>query len=62
SGAPREALHARVAFCLDLAEDAARAMRYDLLGDGVQLDDADRVRERAEAELAAALEEEMEDD
>lgn len=56
---PQSAFHSRVAFCLDLHNEAVRAMRYDL--------DAPRVSGKAaegptEEELASAIDEMDADD
>ncbi|KAL6766567.1 RPN3 [Auxenochlorella protothecoides x Auxenochlorella symbiontica] len=55
SGEPAAAFHARIAFCMDIHNEALKAMRYESLG-GLQLEDADKLRERQEQELQAALE------
>jgi 26S proteasome regulatory subunit N3 len=56
-----QAFHQRIAFCLDLHNEATRAMRFDH-SDGAKrkLEDADAAKERAaaEAELAEAMDEE----
>lgn len=55
---PQAAFHARIAFCMDLHNDALRAMRYDTLSAAQrEWDDATALRERQEQELQAALEE-----
>ncbi|KFM25452.1 26S proteasome non-ATPase regulatory subunit 3-like protein A [Auxenochlorella protothecoides] len=55
SGEPAATFHARIAFCMDIHNEALKAMRYESLG-GLQLEDADKLRERQEQELQAALE------
>lgn len=52
---PAAAFHARIAFCMDVHNEAIRAMRYETLAT-LQLDDADKQRERQELEMQAALE------
>jgi 26S proteasome regulatory subunit N3 len=61
---PREALHARVAFCLDVHNEAVRATRFDPAHHKRQLEGAEARRERMaqEQELARALQEDDEDD
>ena len=53
---PQAAFHARIAFCMDVHNEAQRAMRYDPRPQQ-EWDDANAVRERQEQELQAALEE-----
>jgi 26S proteasome regulatory subunit N3 len=55
---PQAAFHARIAFCMDVHNEALRAMRFDAAG-GAQRewDDANALRERQEQGLQAALEE-----
>jgi len=64
SSEPAEAFHARVAFCLDLHNEAIKAMRYEPDAHKKKLESATARSERlaAEAELAKALEEENEDE
>jgi 26S proteasome regulatory subunit N3 len=61
---PRAALHARVAFCLDVHNEAVRATRFDPSHHKRQLEGAEARRERLaqEQELARALAEDDEDD
>ncbi|CAK0761462.1 hypothetical protein CVIRNUC_002862 [Coccomyxa viridis] len=56
---PAAAFHARTAFCLDIHNEAVRAMRFDAGANRKKLDTAESARERviAEEELAKALEE-----
>lgn len=60
TGEPRAAFHARIAFCLDLHNDAVKAMRYEPDAHKKRLESADARAERLaqEQELAKALEEE----
>ncbi|BDA42686.1 probable 26S proteasome non-ATPase regulatory subunit 3 [Coccomyxa sp. Obi] len=57
---PAAAFHARVAFCLDIHNEAVRAMRFDAAANSKKLETAESARERviAEEELAKAYEEE----
>ncbi|EIE24637.1 26S proteasome regulatory subunit [Coccomyxa subellipsoidea C-169] len=57
---PAAAFHARVAFCLDIHNEAVRAMRFDAAANTKKLETAESARERviAEEELAKAYEEE----
>jgi len=64
SAEPAEAFHARVAFCLDLHNEAVKAMRFEPdAHKGRALESAEARAERlaAEAELAQAMEEEGDD-
>ncbi|PSC71553.1 26S proteasome regulatory subunit [Micractinium conductrix] len=55
---PASAFHARIAFCMDVHNEAIKAMRYGEGGGAVQeFEDATALRERQEQELQAALEE-----
>ncbi|KAI7845011.1 hypothetical protein COHA_001377 [Chlorella ohadii] len=55
---PQAAFHARIAFCMDVHNEAVKAMRYGEGGGAVQeFEDATALREKQEQELAAALEE-----
>lgn len=60
SGEPCDAFHVRTAFCLDLHNEAVKAMRFEPNTKGAGLESAEARAERlaAEAELAQALEEE----
>ncbi|KAL6751922.1 26S proteasome regulatory subunit [Haematococcus lacustris] len=60
SGEPAEAFHARVAFCLDLHNEAVKALRYEPDAHKRRLEKPEQRAERlaAEAELAKAMEEE----
>lgn len=59
---PQAAFHARIAFCMDVHNEAIKAMRYGEGGGAVkEFEDATALRERQEQELQAALEEEDED-
>lgn len=60
---PQAAFHARIAFCLDIHNEAVKAMRFDPDAHRRKETEEER-RERlaAEAELAAALAEEEDDD
>jgi len=57
TGEPQAAFHARIAYCLDLHNDAVKAMRYEADAHKSRLESAEQRRERlaAEAELAAAI-------
>ncbi|KAL4858438.1 putative 26S proteasome non-ATPase regulatory subunit 3 [Chlorella vulgaris] len=60
---PQAAFHARIAFCMDVHNEAVKAMRYGAGGGAVkEFEDATALRERQEEELLAALEEMEEDD
>ena len=61
---PRAAFHVRVAFCLDVHNEAVRAMRFDADPSAKRRETEEERRERlaAEAELAAALAEDDGDD
>ena len=52
---PQEAFNARIAFCMDVHNEAQRAMRYDSRPHR-EWDDANALRERQDQELQAALE------
>jgi 26S proteasome regulatory subunit N3 len=64
TGEPQAAFHARIAYCLDLHNDAVKAMRYEADAHKSRLESAEQRRERlaAEAELAAAIAEGGDDD
>lgn len=64
SSEPSESFHARVAFCLDLHNEAVKALRYepDFHKKKLETPEARVERLAAEAELAAALDEEGEDE
>jgi 26S proteasome regulatory subunit N3 len=53
---PQAAFHARIAFCMDVHNEAVRAMRF-APGERHRFDDATKLRGRQEQELQAALEE-----
>lgn len=53
---PQAAFHARIAFCMDIHNEAVRAMRFDPGHKAQQFEDANKLRERQEQELQAALE------
>lgn len=55
---PQIAFHARIAFCMDVHNEAQRAMRYEPRSHKLEWEEANEARERQENELAAALEEE----
>ncbi|KAK9846518.1 hypothetical protein WJX81_005784 [Elliptochloris bilobata] len=57
---PAAAFHARVAFCLDIHNEAVRAMRFEAGANKKELETAESARQRAidEEELAKELEEE----
>jgi 26S proteasome regulatory subunit N3 len=56
---PQAAFHARIAFCMDMHNEAVKAMRYGRGGGAVkEFQDATALREKQEQELQAALEEE----
>lgn len=56
---PAAAFHARIAFCMDVHNEAIKAMRYGEGGGATkEFEDATALRERQEQELQAALEEE----
>jgi len=61
---PQKAFHARIAFCLDIHNEAVRAMRFDPEAHKTPLEDAEARKERLaqEQELAKAIQEEEEDD
>ena len=52
---PQAAFHARIAFCMDVHNEAQRAMRYDSKPQR-EWDDANELRERQDQELQAVLE------
>ncbi len=54
---PAAAFHARVAFCMEVHNEALRAMRFGASAAKREWDDANALRERQEQELQAALEE-----
>ncbi|EFN58026.1 hypothetical protein CHLNCDRAFT_20545 [Chlorella variabilis] len=55
---PQAAFHARIAFCMDVHNEAVKAMRYGAGGGAVkEFEDATALREKMEEELQAALEE-----
>lgn len=54
---PAAAFHARVAFCMDIHNEALKAMRFEGSAAKAEWEDATKLRERQEQELAAALEE-----
>lgn len=60
---PQTAFHARIAFCLDLHNEAIKAMRFEPDAHKKKLESAEQRKERmaAEAELAKAVAEEDED-
>jgi len=55
---PLNAFHARIAFCLDVHNEAQKAIRHDQKSQK-EWDDATAVRERQEQELQAALEDDF---
>lgn len=55
---PLNAFHARIAFCLDVHNEAQKAIRHDQKSQK-EWDDANAVRERQEQEFKAALEDEF---
>lgn len=55
---PLNAFHARIAFCLDVHNEAQKAIRHDQKSQK-EWDDANAVRERQEQELQAALEDDF---
>jgi len=61
---PQKAFHARIAFCLDIHNEAIKAMRFDPEAHKKPLEDAEARKERLaqEHELAKAIQEEEEDD
>ena len=53
---PQAAFHARIAFCIDVHNEAQRAMRYEMRPQHQSFEDANEVREKQEQELQAVLE------
>ncbi|GFR43460.1 hypothetical protein Agub_g4543 [Astrephomene gubernaculifera] len=64
SGEPQAAFHARIAFCLELHNEAIKAMRFEPDAHRRKAESSEARQERlaAEQELAKALEEDDEDD
>lgn len=58
---PLAAFHARIAFCMDVHNEAQRAMRYEARKQR-EWDDANELRERQDQELQAALDDDDEMD
>lgn len=52
---PLAAFHARTAFCMDINNEAVRAMRYDKLGDGEKSVVTQETQAGLEEQIAAAL-------
>ncbi|GMH40864.1 hypothetical protein BSKO_08768 [Bryopsis sp. KO-2023] len=61
---PQKAFHARIAFCLDIHNEAVKAMRFDPDAHKKPLEDAEARKERLaqEQELAKAIQEEEDDE
>lgn len=60
---PQQAFHKRVAFCLDVHNEAVRAMRYPPNAYKKELEAArSTLEDKTEEELAKEIEDEMEDD
>lgn len=53
---PQAAFHARIAFCMDVRNEAQRGMRYEMKPQHQEFEDANEVREKQEQELQAVLE------
>ena len=58
---PQAAFHARIAFCMDVHNEAQKAMRYEVQSQRREWEEANEARERQETELAAALEDDEAD-
>lgn len=58
---PQAAFHARIAFCMDVHNEAQKAMRYEVQSQRREWEEANQARERQETELAAALEDDEAD-
>lgn len=64
TGEPQSAFHARVAFCLDIHNEAVKAMQFEGMESTKKLETAETIRERAmqDEELAKQIQEEEGDD
>ena len=58
---PQAAFHARIAFCMDIRNEAQRAMRYEMRPQNHSFEEANEAREKQEQELQAVLDDDEAD-